>query len=136
MIARRIFWRMWRGKLEVAYEVFDDVYVTHGLGVDVPPGPEGTKQFASLYRGPFSDLWMTVDDQVGEGDRVVTQQTARGTHEGGMMGIQAMGKRILVLRMTVNRLVGDTAMEGWNNWDGLARMQQPGAVAPAGRSGS
>lgn len=56
-------------------------------------GPDGVKQQAAMYGGAFPDLEMTVEDQVAEGDRVVTRWTGRGTHENEIMGVPASGNR-------------------------------------------
>jgi steroid delta-isomerase-like uncharacterized protein len=135
-IARRIFEEVWKGKLDVADEILEanDVAVAHGLGVELPPG-EGFKQFVSIYRSAFPDVHFTIEDQIAEGDKVVTRWTARGTHKGELMGIPATGKQVVVTGISINHFVGGKSVEAWNNWDGLGMMQQLGVVPPMGEGG-
>ena len=45
-------------------------------------GIEGARQFAANYRAAFPDLEATIEDQLAEGDKVVTRFSGRGTHQG------------------------------------------------------
>ena len=134
-IARRTFEEVWEGKLNVADEIYDASNVAHGLGVKLSPGPEGFKQFVSIYRSAFPDVHFTIEDQIAEGDRVVTRWTARGTHKGELMGIPSTGKQTVVTGITIDHFVGDKIVEAWNNWDGLGMMQQLGVVPAMGEGG-
>jgi len=77
-------------------------YVAHGLGTELPPGPEGFKQFVSVYRSAFPDTHLTIEDQIAEGDKVVVRWTVHATHTGGLMGIPATGKQVVVAEVTIN----------------------------------
>ena len=39
----------------------------------------------------FSDLQITIEDLIAEGDRVVLRDTLSGTHQGELIGIPATG---------------------------------------------
>jgi steroid delta-isomerase-like uncharacterized protein len=134
-IARRIFEEIWEGQLEVADEIFDANYVMQGLGVDLPPGPEGFKLFVSTYRSAFPDVHFTIEDVIAEWDRVAIRWTAHGTHEGELMGIPATGKEVVVTGVAINRVADDILVEGWTNWDGLGMLQQLGVIPPMGAGG-
>ena len=132
---RRMFEEVWAGELDVADEILDPTYVAYGLGVELPPGPEGFKMFVAAYRSAFPDIVMTIKDQIAEGDKVVTRWTATGTHKGELMGIPATGKEIVVHGVNISRFVGDKLLEAWNSWDGLGMMQQLGVIPPMGEGG-
>jgi predicted ester cyclase len=86
-IARRAFEEvMSHGDLAIADEFYTADYIGHSSIGDVI-GPEGAKQFVSMLRGAFPDLEVTVEDQVAEGDRVVTRWITRGTHKSEFQGI-------------------------------------------------
>jgi hypothetical protein len=52
-LSHRIYEEVWnKGNLVAADELLDANCVAHGLGIELPPGPEGFKQFVSLYRMP------------------------------------------------------------------------------------
>lgn len=131
-IARRIWEEVWKGKLDVADEILDKSFIGHSLGVELPPGPEGFKQFVSIFRSAFPDIHVTIEDQITEEDRVVTRWTARMTHKGELMGIPATGKQVVVTGISINRFVGDKSVEAWDNWDELGMMQQLGVVPALG----
>ncbi len=91
-------------------------------------GPEGVKAQAAMYKAAFPDVSMTVEDQVAEGDKVVTRWTAKGTHEGELMGVPATGKSISITGITISRIADGMVEEEWTNWDGLGLMEQIGAL--------
>ena len=94
-------------------------------------GPEGSKRTISMYRTAFPDLRLTVEDQIAEGDKVVTRWTATGTQEGDLPGLPASGNKTTVTGIGIDRFEDGKIVEAWNNWDTLGMMQQLGAV-PAG----
>lgn len=131
-LARRFFEEVWnKGNLDVVDELYDANSVAHGVG-EIPPGPEGFKQFVSAYRNAYPDVHFAIEDMIAEGDMVVTRWTARGTHKGELMGIAPTGKQIAVAGVTVSRYVGGKSVESWNNWDALGMLQQLGVVPPVG----
>jgi steroid delta-isomerase-like uncharacterized protein len=91
-------------------------------------GLEGTKKVISMYREAFPDLRVMVEDQVAEGDRVVTRWTATGTHQGELMGITPTGRNSTVTGLSMDRFEGGKIVEGWNNWDTLGMLQQLGVA--------
>jgi predicted ester cyclase len=81
-----------------------------------------------MYRDAFPDVLMSVEDQVAEGDKVVTRWIASGTHQGDMMGIAPTGNRVTVAGTSVERIVDGKIEETWDNYDALGMMQQIGAI--------
>jgi steroid delta-isomerase-like uncharacterized protein len=129
-VARRVIEELFQGgKLELADELFDQSFVGHDVGMPEPiRGPEGLKQQAKGYRDAFPDLKLTIEDQISEGDRVMTRWTARGTHQGDLFGIAPTGKQATISGVTIDRLQGGKIVETWDTWDTLGLMQQIGAV--------
>ncbi len=121
------------GKLEVADEVIAPDYMGYDPASPEPiRGPEGVKEQAAGYRAAFPDLTITVDQQVAEGDTVVTRWTARATHEGELFGIAATGKQATITGISIERFVDGKVVEDHTNWDTFGLMQQLGAIpAPA-----
>ncbi len=76
-------------------------------------------------------MHIVIDDQIAEGDRVVTRWTARGTHKGEWMGIAPTGKPVTVTGILISRFAGGRVVEEWENYDALGMMRQLGAVAGA-----
>ena len=86
-----------------------------------------------MYRGAFPDAQIIIEDQLAEGDMVATRWTARGTHQGELLGVPPSGNRVEVAGMTISRAEGGKIAEEWNNYDALGLMQQIGAIPEAGQ---
>ncbi len=120
-----------KGNLAVVDELIAPSYVYHEPGVGEVRGPAGLKKLVTTYRSAFPDMHIVIDDQIAEGDRVVTRWTARGTHKGEWMGIAPTGKPVTVTGILISRFAGGRVVEEWENYDALGMMRQLGAVAGA-----
>src|SRR5436305_630902 len=80
-------------KLEVLDEVVAPDYIEHVAIPGLPSGITGLKLFVQGLRAAFPDFQYTLEEEVGEGDRIVQRLTARATHQGEFMGIPATGKQ-------------------------------------------
>jgi steroid delta-isomerase-like uncharacterized protein len=94
-------------------------------------GTEGARQLVEGYRGAFPDLHFTVEDQVAEGEKVVTRWTARATHQGELLSIPPSGNQVTIRGITIDRFSGGKMVESWDNYDALGMMQQIGAIPSA-----
>jgi steroid delta-isomerase-like uncharacterized protein len=117
-----------RGNLDVADELFTPDFVYHDPAGGQLRGPENVKGYAAMLRAAFPDLQQTIEDQIAEGDKVAYRWTARGTHEGELMGIAPTGKRVEFTGIAVARLADGRIEEMWENYDALGMMQQLGVV--------
>jgi predicted ester cyclase len=122
------------GNLEVADEIIAPDHVNHDPTFpDIPPGPEGQKQVVNLYRSAFTNAHISIEDQLAEGDRVVTRGTGSGTHQGELMGVAPTGNQVRVTGIIINRLSDGKIAESWTNYDALGVMRQIGAIPEAGQ---
>ncbi len=131
-IARRDLEEVWHNKnLSVVDEIYSSEYVRHDpADPQEIRGIEGYKQLVTMYLNALPDTRFTIEDQIAEGDKVVTRWTARGTHKGDLMGIAPTGKQITVTGMGIQRIVGGKVVEEWANWDTMGLMQQLGVIPP------
>ncbi len=83
-----------------------------------------------MYRTAFPDIHFTVEDQIAEGDKLVTRFTITGTHKGELMGIPPTGVHITMTGMIFDLNVGGKILEGWANTDALGMLQQLGVIPP------
>ena len=97
-------------------------------------GPESYKQYLSMLLTASPDLHITVEDQMAEGDKVVTRYTTRGTHQGPFMGIPPTGKHVTVSGIAIIRIANGMAVEEWANADELGLLQQLGVVPALGQA--
>lgn len=137
-LARRSIEEIWnQGKLAVIDELVASDATFHDPSVPGGKftGPQGMKQFVQIYLGAFPDVRLTINDQIAEGEEVVTRWTATGTHSGELMGIAPTNKRATVTGVDIDRYQGGKVVEAWASYDMLGLLQQLGVVptlAPAG----
>jgi steroid delta-isomerase-like uncharacterized protein len=129
-LMKRWFQEVWNeGKLDTIRELLSpDAVATGQVGADVVMhGPKDFVPFAKSIRAAFPDIKTTVEDAFGIEDKVVVRWSATMTHRGGDLGIPATGKPVRITGMTIVRIANGKIIEGWDNWDQLAMLEQIGA---------
>jgi steroid delta-isomerase-like uncharacterized protein len=117
------------GNIGVVDELVTADFVNHDSAAPEPTvGPDAAKASIKGYRAAFPDLRIAIEDQIADDDRVVTRWSAKGTHEGELMGMPATGKQATVIGITIDRIVDGRIAETWTNWDTLGMLQQLGVV--------
>ena len=114
--------------------IFDELLpdcTFHSPGVGELRG-DAYRQFLGAILAAFPDGRWTVEDQVAEGDKVVTRWTFVGTHEGELMGIRPTSRSVAMSGIMIDRLVGGKIAEEWEESDTLGMMRQLGALAQRG----
>jgi predicted ester cyclase len=114
-----------QGNLEVADEIFD-CYVSHQPdGSVLERGPEDVKQFAGEFHSAFPDFHTTIEDQIAEGDKVVTRWRARGIHQGEFRGMAPTGREVEINGIGIFRFSSEgKVVESWDSYDQLNLMRQ------------
>lgn len=104
-------------------------FVRHdpGLPFEVR-GPEGVRRLNSVLLTAFPDLRLDIEDEVGEGDKVLVRLTLRATHRGEFMDIPPTGKEVEVGVLDLFRIANGILEEHWALLDNLGLMQQLGEV--------
>lgn len=121
-------------------ELVDDV-VDHSVSPGILPRLECSRQLAEMYFSAFPDLTVSLDDQVTEGDKIVTRWTARGTHLGDLSGgippaphlvgphrICATGRQVIISGVAIDRLSEGKITEHRGIHDSLGMIQQIGVL--------
>ncbi len=120
-----------QGKTEVLDEVLDPNFVCWDPNSEAGEirGAETFRGEIEYFRNAVPDLTYTVEDQVAEGERVVTRWRAAGTHEGEFFGVPGTGKRIEMSGIQIDRFDENGKMvEEWPEYDLLGVMRQMGAI--------
>jgi steroid delta-isomerase-like uncharacterized protein len=120
-----------QGKVEVIDEVLHSDFVCYDPNSESGEirGEETIKAEIEYFRNAVPDLTYTVENQLAEGDKVVTRYTARGTHQGEFFGVAPTGKRIEMSGIQIDRFDESGKMvEEWPEYDLLGAMQQMGAI--------
>jgi steroid delta-isomerase-like uncharacterized protein len=130
LVDRRLIEEVWNlGNFAVVDELIASDYLGHSsIPAGETHGPVGYKQFYSALREAFPDLQVTVEDQIAEGDKVVTRWTARGTHKGEFQGAAPTGKHGAITGITIDRIANGKVVECWTNADDLGMLRLLGIV--------
>lgn len=128
-LVRRWFEEADKGNLDIIDEICAPDYVDHspplpGMG----EGAEAVKRANTALGSAFPDTVHIVEDQIAEGDKVVTRLRGRGTFLGECLGIQPNGKVIEITGISIHRIENGKLVEHWANADILSFLQQMGAI--------
>jgi predicted ester cyclase len=105
-----------RGDLARARDLYAADFIDHVNTLEFH-GQHGIAESVALYRAVFGDLQIRVDDQVSDGDRVVSRWTLRGTHR---------GRPVTLPGITISRFADGKIAEDWTVCDNAALLQQLG----------
>jgi steroid delta-isomerase-like uncharacterized protein len=130
-LVRRAVEEIWNnGKYETLKEFIADDFTIHMSNPNEKiHGLNGVTEYYTQLRKAFPDIHFTIDSQVAENDRVVTQWTAQGTHIGNFRGIAPTKRKFKITAIDIDRIVDGKVVECWPSIDELALLQQLG-VSP------
>ena len=120
-----------QGKTELVDELLHSDFVCYDPNSETGEirGADTVKGEIEYFHSAVPDLTFTVDDQVAEGDKVVSRYTATGTHQGEFFGIPGTGNRIEMSGIQIDRFDESGKMiEEWPEYDLLGAMRQMGAI--------
>jgi serine phosphatase RsbU (regulator of sigma subunit) len=114
-----------QSNLEVVDQIFDR-YISHQPdGSVLERGPEDVKRFVGEFRSAFPDLRLIIEEQIAEGDKVVSRGTIRGTHQGEFRGMAPTGEEVDIRGMAVFRFSEEgKVVESWDSYDQLSLLRQ------------
>jgi steroid delta-isomerase-like uncharacterized protein len=128
-LVRRWFAELDQRNLAAVHDFVAEGYVDHNPAIpDLSPGREGVNQANNLLAAAFTDVTHTIQDQIAEGDKVMTRVIVRGTFTGEFLGFPPTGKVIEISGIAVHRIVDGTFVEHWAHVDMADFMQQIGAT--------
>jgi predicted ester cyclase len=120
------------GNFAAADEILAPDVISHAA--DAPPrvGTDGIKQQAALLRAAIPDLTSTLEDQIAEGDRVVSRWLGSGTNTGPLQlpsgTIEPTGRHVAFGEIRIDRFEGGLIVESWFIPDRLSLWQQLGIL--------
>jgi len=110
-------------------------FVPHSWA-SVKPGIENLKQAVTRVSSGLSDVRMTIEDMIAEGDRVAVRLTAHAVHKGKFMGMPATGKSYTISETHIFRVADGKIVEHWRDADLLGMMQQLSMSPAPGKGGN
>jgi predicted ester cyclase len=128
-LVRRFYAEIDKGNIDVLDELVAENYIDHNPPPlpGLAPGREGLKQ-------AFRMFWTAtpghhqIEDQIAEGDKVVTRMTSYGKHEGDLPGAPRTGNDLRMTSITIHRIANGKLVEKWSEKDSIGFLQQIGAI--------
>ena len=118
--------------LDVLNEMVAEDFVEHVPFPGQGPGREGLRYAITTLLSAFPDMKWTVEEQIAEGEKVVSRFTMTGTHQGEFLGIAATGRPIQVWGMVLDVVREGKFAESRILLDMLGLMGQLGVIPSAG----
>ena len=116
------------GNISELAEFISPEYVEVRNTTRQPVGIEGAKKHILGVRETYPDLHLTVEQQIAEGEWVVTRITARGTHEGVWLGMRPTGEKVEITAVNIDRVVDGRIMEHGGAANILEPLLEIGAI--------
>ena len=93
------------GKPELVDDLLDPDFVRYDPYIEAGEvrGAQTVKENIVWFRNAFPDLTCTVEEQVAEGEKVVSRWTVRGTHQGDFFGVAGTGNRVAFTGIQIDR---------------------------------
>jgi steroid delta-isomerase-like uncharacterized protein len=113
---------------ETIDELADPGLVDHNPAPGHEPTLAGFKQKVAYMCSLFPDLKEDLQDIVASGDTVATRWVLTGSLQQEYLGLPASGQAIRVEGMNFYRLRDGRVTDLWTQFDGVAMMQQLGAL--------
>ena len=130
-LVRRFYAEIDRGNIGIVDELVDEHYVDHNPPpFPLPPGREGVKEAFRIFQ-KATPGYHRIEDQIAEGDKVVTRMTAFGAHEGDLPGAPRTGNKLEMTAIVIHRIADGKLVEKWSNKDVLGFLQQLGVIPGA-----
>ena len=96
------------------------------------PGLDGLKAILRGMRAAFPDMHWKVEEQIAEGDKVMTRFEWTGTHRGPFAGVPATGRPVKVWGIVVDRFEAGKIADTRIIMDTMGMMMQLGVIPSPG----
>jgi predicted ester cyclase len=112
-----------KGELELADEIFHEDFEWPQFDLR---GPEGVRTWVRAFRTAFPDISDLVQEQVAEGDVVVTRVECIGTQLGPFRGLPPTGRKATFTAIGIDRFRGEKVIERQAQFDIVDLMRKLG----------
>jgi len=118
-------------KLSVIDETVAEDFVFIESTIGTVKGRDSLKELFSLLFSAFPDLVWTVEQDISEGDTIVSLYSLTGTQDGDYRSIPATHKKIAVQGVSINKISDGKLVETRMVRDNLGLMRQLGVIPEA-----
>jgi predicted ester cyclase len=114
-LARHFLEAVWEyGDLDVVYEVLSPDFVDHSLLPGQDSSREGYKMSGAEFYAAFDIADFTIEDQIVQGEKVVTKFSTRFIHRGEILGVPPSGEVGEYSSIKIHRIVGGKITDEWS----------------------
>ena len=118
-LVRRFFEAQSRGDLDTIEQLLAPNFVDRSVLRGQEPDREGYKREVIKDWSAFSDLRYVIEDQLADGDKVVSRLTIRGTRDPGVYeGVAPAMMEMVFTGIVIDRIVGGKIVEEWSESGG------------------
>jgi steroid delta-isomerase-like uncharacterized protein len=117
-----------RGKIDAIDQFFWETMVEQVPFPGQGPGIEGLKGVLRGLRAAFPDMHWTIEEQIAEGDKVLSRFDWTGTHSGPFLGVPATHRPVKVWGMVIDRFESGKIKDTRIIMDTLGLMVQLGVI--------
>jgi len=132
-LVRRFYEEIDKGNIDAMDELVAEDYLDH----NPPPFPgladgrEGLKQGFKIF-WDATPGYHKIEDQIAEGDKVVTRLTSYGKHVGDLPGAPRTGNDLKMTSITIHRIANEKLAEKWAEKDVMGFLKQIGVLPAKG----
>jgi len=117
-----------RGQIDAADQFFWEDMVEQVPFPGQGPGIEGLKDVLRGLKAAFPDMHWTIEEQIAEGDKVLSRFEWTGTHSGPFLGVPATNRAVKVWGMVIDRFESGKIKDTRIIMDTLGLMMQLGVI--------
>jgi predicted ester cyclase len=128
-LVRRFYEEIDKGNLAAMDELVAEDYIDHNPPPlpGLAPGRKGLKQAFEIF-WEATPGYHHIEDQIAEGDKVVTRLTSYGKHQGDLPGAPRTGNEMKMTSITIHRIANGKLVEKWSEKDMISLLQQIGMM--------
>jgi predicted ester cyclase len=114
-LVRKFFEEVWsKGNVAVVDGLLAPDFVDRSLLPGQESSREGYKRSITQFRAAFSFADLTIENQISEGDMVVTKFSTRCIHRGEFLGVPPSGEEATYSTIRIHRVVGGKITDEWS----------------------
>jgi serine phosphatase RsbU (regulator of sigma subunit)/predicted ester cyclase len=123
-LARRFLEARIKGDLDAVYEMMTPDFVSHSkLLPGQQPTREGHIRATAQFDAALSNRSIHFEEQIAQGDKVVTRFTVHATHDRGeIMGLAPTGRELVFMPFDIHRIEGGRIAEEWGGGTRLSDL--------------
>ena len=113
-LAHRYYREVWNhGNMAVINQIFAANQVLHHI-----------RQLVTAFRAALPDLDLTIEDMVGQWNKVAIRFTIQGTHQGELLGFAPTGQQATLEGMAIHHITNEKITDTWFSHNFVSTLQQ------------